>query len=188
MQAEQVIRIGPHCGGAEAGLLLETYSGSSYFKREADAPDGDALVRRLRGNAIALAIEIPPNFGADLRRGRAPEVSVWIDGGMPFRAETIEGYVNGAHASFLAELARQQGISVSRPASLVMRYRYNQAFRSIDAMVPALFAMMLMLIPAILATLGVVSGMAYVRLDASAAWPSWLDSDLTAKVATQAAQ
>jgi ribosome-dependent ATPase len=141
----------------ESRAYVETYSGSSYFKREADAPDGDALVRRLRGNAIALAIEIPPNFGADLRRGRAPEVSVWIDGGMPFRAETIEGYVNGAHASFLAELARQQGISVSRPASLVMRYRYNQAFRSIDAMVPALFAMMLMLIPAILATLGVVS-------------------------------
>lgn len=144
-------------GTPESRAYVETYSGSSYFKREADAPDGGALVRRLRGNTIALAIEIPPNFGADLRRGRAPEVSVWIDGGMPFRAETIEGYVNGAHASFLSELARQQGITVNQPASLVMRYRYNQAFRSIDAMVPALFAMMLMLIPAILATLGVVS-------------------------------
>lgn len=144
-------------GTPESRAYVETYSGSSYFKREADAPDGGALVRHLRGNTIALAIEIPPNFGADLRRGRAPEVSVWIDGGMPFRAETIEGYVNGAHASFLSELARQQGITVNQPASLVMRYRYNQAFRSIDAMVPALFAMMLMLIPAILATLGVVS-------------------------------
>lgn len=144
-------------GTPESRAYVETYSGSSYFKREMDAADGATLVQRLRGNRIALAIEIPPNFGADLRRGRAPEVSVWIDGGMPFRAETIEGYVNGAHASFLADLARQQGISASPSASLVMRYRYNQAFRSIDAMVPALFAMMLMLIPAILATLGVVS-------------------------------
>jgi HlyD family secretion protein len=33
-----------------------------------------------------------------------------------------------------------------------------------------------------------LTGMAYVRLDAAAAWPDWLDSDLTAKVATQAAQ
>lgn len=144
-------------GTPESRAYIETYSGSSYFRREADAPDGAALIQRLRGSEITLAIEIPPDFGADLRRGRAPEVSVWVDGGMPFRAETVEGYVNGAHASFLAELARQQGLSVSQPASLVMRYRYNQAFRSIDAMVPALFAMMLMLIPAILATLGVVS-------------------------------
>jgi ribosome-dependent ATPase len=141
----------------ESRAYIETYSGSSYFRREADAMDDATLLQRLRGNRIALAIEIPPGFGADLRRGRGPEVSVWIDGGMPFRAETIEGYVNGAHNSFLAEAARQQGAAIAQPASLVMRYRYNQAFRSIDAMVPALFAMMLMLIPAILATLGVVS-------------------------------
>src|SRR3546814_7672836 len=41
--------------------------------------------------------------------------------------------------------------------SIAGRCRYNQAFRSIDAMVPALFAMLLMLIPAILTALGVVS-------------------------------
>ncbi|WP_300301497.1 ABC transporter permease, partial [Ferrovibrio sp.] len=144
-------------GTPESRAYIEAYSGSSYFQRQGDAPDGDGLLQRLRGNKIALGIEIPPGFGADLRRGRTPEVSVWIDGGMPFRAETIEGYVSGAHNSFLTELARQLGQSVTQPASLVMRYRYNQAFRSIDAMVPALFAMMLMLIPAILATLGVVS-------------------------------
>lgn len=144
-------------GTPESRAYIEAYSGSSYFQREPDVADGDALLQQLRANRIALAIEIPPGFGADLRRGRAPEVSIWIDGGMPFRAETIEGYVSGAHRSFLAEVARQQGQRVTASANLVMRYRYNQAFRSIDAMVPALFAMMLMLIPAILATLGVVS-------------------------------
>ena len=141
----------------ESRAYIEAYAGSSYFKREADVVDGAALLQQLRGNRVALAIEIPPGFGADLRRGRNTEVSVWIDGGMPFRAETIEGYVRGAHSSFLAEVVRQQGREVIASANLVMRYRYNQAFRSIDAMVPALFAMMLMLIPAILTALGVVS-------------------------------
>ena len=144
-------------GTPESRAYIEEFSGSSYFNRQADFVDGDALLQRLRANRVALAIEIPPGFGADLRRGRPTEVSVWIDGGMPFRAETIEGYVNGVHSRFLDAAAAQQGSTAPAAMSLVLRYRYNQAFRSLDAMVPALFAMMLMLIPAILATLGVVS-------------------------------
>jgi ribosome-dependent ATPase len=144
-------------GTPESRAYIEAYSGSSYFRRRDDAGDAEALLQRLRANRIALAIEIPPGFGADLRRGRPTEVSVWVDGGMPFRAETITGYVTGAHASFLSEVAQQQGAAATSAAGLAVRYRYNQAFRSIDAMVPALFAMMLMLIPAILATLGVVA-------------------------------
>lgn len=141
----------------ESRAYVEAFSGSSYFQRQSDLPDGDTLLQRLRGNRIVVAVEIPPGFGADLRRGRQADVSVWIDGGMPFRAETVEGYVNGVHNGFLTDLARQQGGSLVQPATVVPRYRYNQAFRSLDAMVPALFAMMLMLIPAILAALGVVS-------------------------------
>lgn len=144
-------------GTPESRAYIEAYSGSTYFRRRPDAPDGPTLLRQLRGNEIALAVEIPPGFGAELRRGRDTEVAVWIDGGMPFRAETIEGYVTGLHAGFLSEVAQQQGGMVTQPANVVLRYRYNQAFRSLDAMVPALFAMMLMLIPAILAALGVVS-------------------------------
>jgi ribosome-dependent ATPase len=141
----------------ESRAYVEAFSGSSYFQRQSDLPDGDTLLQGLRGNRIVVAVEIPPGFGADLRRGRQADVSVWIDGGMPFRAETVEGYVNGVHNGFLADLARQQGASLVQPATVVPRFRYNQAFRSLDAMVPALFAMMLMLIPAILAALGVVS-------------------------------
>jgi ribosome-dependent ATPase len=144
-------------GTPESRAYIEAYSSSSYFRRRDDAGDADALLQRLRANRIALAIEIPPGFGADLRRGRPTEVSVWVDGGMPFRAETITGYVAGAHAGFLSEVAQQTGATAVPTAGLAVRYRYNQAFRSIDAMVPALFAMMLMLIPAILATLGVVA-------------------------------
>ncbi len=144
-------------GTPESRAYLEAYSGSTYFRRRADAEDGDGLLQRLRGNRIALAIEIPPGFGADLRRGRPTEVAVLIDGGMPFRAETISGYVEGVHAGFLAEVARHHGETPPSAASLVVRFRYNQAFRSVDAMVPALFALLLMMVPSILATLGVVA-------------------------------
>src|SRR3546814_5436082 len=72
--------------------------------------------------------------------------SVWVDGGMPFRAETIKGYVAAVHQRFLALVAEQAGQALPAAADIAVRFRYNQAFRSIDAMVPALLAMLLMLI------------------------------------------
>ena len=46
---------------------------------------------------ISLAVEIPPHFGRDLKRGASPQIGMWIDGAMPTRAETIKGYVTGLH-------------------------------------------------------------------------------------------
>lgn len=80
-----------------------------------------------------------------------------IDGAMPFRAETIQGYVQAVHAMFLSDAAQAAGQTLSAFASLEMRYRYNQSFRSLDAMVPANIALMLIFIPAILTALGVVT-------------------------------
>ncbi len=140
----------------ESRLYVDAYAGSSYFEREPDLASGSELTRRLRANEIALAIEIPPRFGGDLRRGRPTEVAVTIDGAMPFRAETIRGYVQAAHARFLADLATASGADPVSPADLEVRFRYNQAFRSLDAMVPATIALLLVFIPAILGALAVV--------------------------------
>jgi ribosome-dependent ATPase len=132
-------------------------SGSRYFIEQPPLQDYDDLNRRLRNGSISLAVEIPPNFGRDLKRGDAPQIGVWVDGAMPMRAETIKGYVQGIHASYLQELARQSqyGASAS-PAQLEVRYRYNPDVESLKAMVPAVIPMLLMLIPAMLTALGVV--------------------------------
>lgn len=141
----------------ESRAYVDAYAHSSYFQQEAPLADPAALDRALKANDIAFAIEIPPHFGADLRAGRGTEVLVTVDGAMPFRAETIEGYVQGAHGQFLSEVAAAAGRATSGVANLVMRYRYNQAFRSLDAMVPATIALMLVFIPAVLTALGVVT-------------------------------
>ena len=51
---------------------------------------------------ITAGIEIPPGFGRDIERGRPAWVAAWIDGAMPFRAQTIRGYLAG-HASALSD-------------------------------------------------------------------------------------
>jgi ribosome-dependent ATPase len=141
---------------AESRDYLENIAGSRYFVRRAPMRDPAEVEARLKTGELALAIEIPPGFGRDLKRGRAPEIGVWVDGAMPFRGETIRGYVQGVHQDYLARLAVDGAAPRSAPASLEMRYRYNQDFRSLDAMVPGTIALLLLFIPAILAALAVV--------------------------------
>ncbi|BBO92031.1 ribosome-associated ATPase/putative transporter RbbA [Desulfosarcina ovata] len=133
-------------------------SGSRYFVEHRPIADFKDLDRRMQNGELSLAISIPPGYGRDLRRGRQPEVGFWIDGAMPFRAETIKGYAQGIHLQYLADLARRYGLSTGRGSgvNVTSRYRYNQDFKSIYAMVPAVIPLLLVFIPAILMTLGVV--------------------------------
>lgn len=132
-------------------------AGSRYFIEKQAIQDPDDLERRLRSGDISLAVEIPPNFGRDLKRGADPAIGVWIDGAMPTRANTVLGYVQGLHASYLADLARQNGsAAASAAASTEVRYRYNPDVESLKAMVPAVIPLLLIMIPAMLTALGVV--------------------------------
>ncbi|MGK8436789.1 ribosome-associated ATPase/putative transporter RbbA [Ectopseudomonas hydrolytica] len=132
-------------------------SGSSYFREVAPLRDHADLERRLSGGEISLALEIPPGYGRDLKRGSQPEIGIWIDGAMPLRAETIRGYVIGLHRDYLSEmLAHAPQSQMLEPASTELRYLFNPDVESLQAMVPAVIPLLLMLIPAMLTALGVV--------------------------------
>ncbi|MBR7651281.1 ribosome-associated ATPase/putative transporter RbbA [Brucella oryzae] len=133
-------------------------AGSRYFSEQPPITDYDDLDRRMRDGEISLAIEIPPNFAADVMRGRSVEVAAWIDGAMPTRAETIKGYVQGMHVNWLTQKARELYGSVANVGSfnLEIRYRYNPDVQSLVAMVPAVIPLLLLMIPSMLAVLSVV--------------------------------
>ena len=137
---------------------VQEIAGSRYFVEKPPIADYDELDRRMRSGEISLAIEIPPGFGRDVARGGPVAIAAWIDGAMPARAETVRGYVQGMHAHWLSEKGRQLlGDKASAPAfSVETRFRYNPDIRSLVAMVPAVIPLLLMLIPAMLATLSVV--------------------------------
>ncbi len=142
----------------ESRRYLENFAGSRYFEERPPINGYEEMDRRLKSGEVTLAIEIPPNFGKDLLQGRQPQIAAWIDGAMPFRAETVRGYLEGLHRGYLADLARQMPdlASPQLPADIESRYRYNQNFESVNAMVPANLVIMLVFIPAILMALGVV--------------------------------
>ncbi|MGB7838012.1 MAG: ABC transporter permease, partial [Terrimicrobiaceae bacterium] len=75
----------------------------------------------------------------------------------PQRAETIRGYMQGMHLLWLQQVARERGgQELVMPAKIELRYRYNPDVKSLVAMVPAVIPLLLLLIPAMLASLAVV--------------------------------
>ncbi|OQW87926.1 MAG: multidrug ABC transporter ATP-binding protein [Rhodoferax ferrireducens] len=141
----------------ESRAYVQNIAGSRYFLEQPPLTSSDDIDQRMRRDDLSLAVELPAGFGRDLRLGRQPEVGVWVDGAMPFRGETIRGYVQGLHYQYVTELILDATGSLPvQAATLEVRYRYNQDFRSIYAMVPAVIPLLLIFIPAILMALGVV--------------------------------
>lgn len=136
----------------------QNLAGSRYFIEQAPLHSYDELDRRMRDGELAVAIEIPPNFGRYIARGTPVQIGVWVDGAMPNRAETVRGYVQAMHLAWLQEMAGRQS-SPQRDTSLISietRYRYNPDVKSLPAIVPAVIPLLLMMIPAMLSALSVV--------------------------------
>ena len=133
-------------------------AGSRYFTERPPVTDYEELDRRMRSGELSVAIEIPPGFGRDAERGRPVQLGVWVDGAMPSRAETVRGYMQGMHVQWQADMIRRrlgQRGTISY-AIIETRFRYNPDVKSLVAMVPAVIPLLLILIPAMLASLSVV--------------------------------
>ncbi len=140
--------------------LLDGFSGSRYFSVQPPITSAQEAERRLRSGNTQIVVEVPSGFGRDLLRGARPEVEASVDGAMTFRGETAKNYVSS--------VVRQQGEEAERrlrPAGspnawsdsdIQTRFRYNQAFLSVNAMAPSVLMLMLCLIPAIMSAIAVV--------------------------------
>ena len=146
-----------HDHSHESRAYLEELRGSNYFVEKPPLTNYADLEKGLQSGSIDAAVEIPPGFGRDIERGRPAWVGAWVDGAMPFRANTIRGYLQAMHQLYLTDPAVKTTLPHARPpARIEIRYKYNQDFDSIYAMVPASLSMLLALFPAILMALAIV--------------------------------
>ncbi|NMZ97927.1 ribosome-associated ATPase/putative transporter RbbA [Pseudomonas lundensis] len=142
----------------QSRAYLEAFRSSRYFEEHAPIYSAEELHKRLQRSEIKIALEIPPGFGRDLYAGRQPTVAAWLDGGMPFRAETSRNYVESVHQANLEQLAALSSLAQSKQggAKLETRFRYNQDVVSVNAIGPGVMALILAFIPAMLTALGIV--------------------------------
>ncbi|HKP94306.1 MAG TPA: ribosome-associated ATPase/putative transporter RbbA [Fibrobacteria bacterium] len=144
---------------AESRTYLEQFAASTrYFTPTPAAASADQALRRLKSDDVSLVIEIPPNFGKDVRRGSSPEVLAQVDGAMTFRGETVAGYAEGVHRTLLRNPATGLPTAIPREntAGIEERYLYNPSFESIFSVVPRVPSLLLLLVPAILMTVAIV--------------------------------
>ena len=132
-------------------------SGSRYFNEQPVITSYADMDRRMKSGELSLAVEIPPEFSQKLHKGEQVEIGAWIDGSMPSRAETIQGYVTGIHLKWLLQQASQASqVQSTSSINVESRYLYNPDVQSLVAIVPAVMPMLLLMIPALLTSLAVV--------------------------------
>ena len=140
-------------GSPQSREYAEFIGASRYFIENESTTSYEQMDKVIQKGDVSIVLEIPPNFGRDISKGIPVAVGAWIDGTITFRAETISGYLLGLHHSYLDSFV----VTQAKPlVGLEMRYRYNQDFKSIYAMVPGVIPMLLIFIPSILMALSVV--------------------------------
>ncbi|WP_299694921.1 ribosome-associated ATPase/putative transporter RbbA [uncultured Tateyamaria sp.] len=139
----------------ESRTFISEISGSRYFSPTPPLANPAEGRSRLKAGDVSLIVELPPDFGRKLRAGEHTAVLATVDGAIPFKGETVEGYVAGLHLRFLEEIARESGVRQADVARIEPRFRYNQSFESIAAMAPAMPAILLIMLPAVLAAVSI---------------------------------
>ncbi|KJS08201.1 MAG: multidrug ABC transporter ATP-binding protein [Hoeflea sp. BRH_c9] len=145
----------------ESRAYLSTFEDSHWFLTRAPILDPTALKQRMASGELTLAFQIPPGFGADLRRGIGAEVAALIDGADTTRAGTVESYVQGNHASVVANAGgaapalAMLAQANPEPVQLISRFRYNPAMESLPSIGPSIPPLLLLLFPAILMAVSV---------------------------------
>ncbi|HEY5730863.1 MAG TPA: ABC transporter permease [Anaerolineales bacterium] len=115
-----------------------------------------------RDTADAVLI-IPSGFARSLSRGEQAQVQTLIDGSYTPSAQVTQSYIEAINASYNTRLLSQYvenrtGQSLDRLIALRIesRVRYNPGLKSINAIVPGLFGVILMAFPPLLSALAIV--------------------------------
>jgi len=144
----------------ESARLVDAFTAGGYFRvtRRLDsvAAVGDALDR----GDVTLALAIPPDFSRRLAIGQAAPVQLLIDGSFSATALIVANYARAIVNDFSVELARRRiaelGLTMPELVSVEPRVWYNAPMKSVNYIVPGLFAVLLMAFPPMLTALSIV--------------------------------
>jgi ABC-2 type transport system permease protein len=151
-----------HDGSPWSRDYRDRYVHSEYFDLVGVLDRRGEAEEWLRTGRARVLIDLPPDFGRDLARGRPTSVGATVDGSFPARAAIITGYVSAINALYnqqlLADLAVRRGLARGSllPVQVNLSVWYNPTLESKNAIVPGLLVLILMLFPALLGALLVV--------------------------------
>jgi ABC-2 type transport system permease protein len=150
---------------AESRELVDRFVQSGYFELVGVEETAQAVEPWLLTSRAQVGLVIAPGFGSDLLSGRNPRVQVLVDGADSSATTVALGYssaiIAGRAREVMADQARSlavRGGPMARAGSieLVPRVWYNPDLLSRWYFVPAVLALVLMVMTTMLSAMGVV--------------------------------
>jgi drug efflux transport system permease protein len=139
------------------GFAVNTDSG--YFDAVGTEERADAAERWLAAGRAQMALVLPTGFGADVVSGRTAALQVIVDGSDASSANIALGYASAVAQAYGVEIQATRVRPRAAPSGSVdlePRVFYNPDLRSRWYYVPAVLAMILLVMTLLLSAMGVV--------------------------------
>jgi ABC-2 type transport system permease protein len=130
--------------------LVRRFTDSSYFRLVASLDEQRAIDRWLDSGRARIALTIPAGFSADREAGRGADVQLVADGSDAMAGTLGLSYAQGV----LEQMAGTDGLRL--PVDLRPKVLYNPDLVSRNFMVPAVLAMILMIMTMMLTSMALV--------------------------------
>ncbi len=144
----------------DSARLTKAFTGSGYFRLKHNLTSADDVNEVLDGGKATAVLLIPPDFSSRLKLDRATELQIIIDGSFSATALIVSNYAMAIVERYATDLAlqrlAQQGLQPPERVRLVPRVWYNASMKSVNYIVPGLFAVLLMAFPPMLTALSIV--------------------------------
>ncbi len=144
----------------ESGSLIEKFTSSGYFKLKYRLDSNKEVDDALNRGRATVVIVIPPDFSRDINSFRKTGVQVLLDGSFSATAMIVSNYaaaiVNSYSADLLKRYLGKKGVTMVHSVEAVPRVLYNPPMKSVNYIVPGLFAVLLMAFPPMLTALAIV--------------------------------
>ncbi len=125
--------------------IINKFSRTKYFDVRVENLSYKKALHLIQTNKADVIIIIPPSFSRNLYKGA--EIGVYIDGSFPLRAVTLQGYI---------EKLLINGFNIHLPIKIENRNFFNESLRDYNAVVPGLFGLIFLVVPASLAAIMIV--------------------------------
>jgi ABC-2 type transport system permease protein len=125
--------------------VAAAFTSSGYFVLTESPADEQAIQPLLDQSRIQAAVLLPPGLEADLMAGRQVPVEVVVDGSDSKTASVASGYAAQIVGNFNRKRINALGVTGAPGIDARVRVLFNPSLRAVNAMIPGLVAMIMML-------------------------------------------
>jgi ABC-2 type transport system permease protein len=148
---------------ATSRQYIQAFFSSGYFDSVGTVRNYEQAGDLLDRDTADAVLVILPSFGRTLNSGGQAQIQTLLDGSYTPSAQVAESYIEAINNAFNGRIISQYvksqtGESLAKYISLQVQSRvlYNPGLKSVNAIVPGLFGVILMALPPLLSALAIV--------------------------------